>query len=55
VTGSRNVPASGEAVNDIRQTTLIAAGSGGAPHAPGRRPWYPARGQIWPGLARIPI
>jgi hypothetical protein len=39
VTASHKVPASGEAVNDIRQTALIAAGCGVARDA-AVVPWY---------------
>jgi hypothetical protein len=46
-TGSRNVPASGKAVNDIGQTADIA----GSPKALGCRPGS----RFCPGLTKIPI
>jgi hypothetical protein len=46
-TGSRNVPASGEAVNDIGQTADIA----GPPKAPG----CVLGAEFCPGLTKIPI
>jgi hypothetical protein len=50
MTGSRNVPPSGEAVNDIGQSAFIAAGRRGAQVTP----WYLLGAEFCPGWARIP-